>query len=244
MTSKLLLTTALGFFCTFLATGQNQPTVPIYRVTVVDRTVSAVDYQYRNGPTNIDFRGTILLPQAKGGAIVESKAGRTEIDAHFDRLQAPTRYGREYLTYVLWAITPDGHAKNLGEILAGGSDKAHLQVTTDFQAFGLIVTAEPYSAVRQPSDVVVLENVPRPDTIGGTEPIQAKYELLPRGHYTYNVQEGMAAAEANAVRLSPSQYQSVVELYEAQNAVQIAQSAEAGRYAPDTLAKAQNQLGQ
>jgi hypothetical protein len=199
-TSKLLLTTTLGIFCTLAAIAQNpnpiQPNVPIYRVTVVDRTVSAIDYQYRNGPTNIDFRGTVLLPQAKGGAIVESKAGRTEIDAHFDRLLAPTRFGREYLTYVLWAITPDGHAKNLGEILPGSSDKAKLQVTTDLQAFGLIVTAEPYSAVRQPSDVVVLENEPRPDTIGGREPIQAKYELLPRGHYTYNVQEGLAAADA------------------------------------------------
>ena len=86
-------------------------------MTVVDRTVSAVDYQYRNGPTNIDFRGTVLLPQSEGDAMVESKTGRTEIDAHFDRLAAPTRFGREYLTYVLWAITPDGHAKNLGEIL-------------------------------------------------------------------------------------------------------------------------------
>ena len=242
MTSKLLLITALGLFCTLIAAGQN---VPIYRVTVVDRTVSAVDYQYRNGPTNIDFRGTVLLPQSKGGAIVESKTGRTEIDAHFDRLEAPTRFGREYLTYVLWAITPDGHPKNLGEILPGSSDKAHLRVTTSLLAFGMIVTAEPYAAVREPSDVVVMENQPRPDTIGGREPIQAKYELLPRGHYTYNIQEGMqgmAAAEANAVRLSPDRYQSLVEVYEAQNAVQIAQSAGAGQYAPDTFSKAQDQL--
>jgi outer membrane protein OmpA-like peptidoglycan-associated protein len=248
MSSKPLLTTTLGLFCTLAATGQNPPqhnaNVPIYRVTVVDRTVSAVNYQYRNGPTNIDFRGTVLLPQAKGDAIVESKTGRTEIAAHFDRLAAPTRFGREYLTYVLWAITPDGHAKNLGEILPGSSDKAKLLVTTELQAFGMIVTAEPYAAVRLPSDVVVLENQPRPDTIGGLEPIQAKYELLPRGHYTYNVQEGMAIAEANAVKLSPGQYQSVVELYEAQNAVQIAQSAEADRYAADTFGKAQDQLRQ
>jgi flagellar motor protein MotB len=209
---------------------------------VVDRTVSAVDYQYRNGPTNIDFRGTVLLPVAKGGAAVESKPGRTEIDARFDHLQAPTRFGPEYLTYVLWAITPDGHAVNLGEILAGRSDKARLQVTTELQAFGMIVTAEPYAAVRQPSDVVVLENQPRPDTIGNREPIQAKYELLPRGHYTYDVQAGLAAAAANAPRLSTDQYQSVVELYEARNAIAMAQSAEAGRYAPDVLGKAQDLL--
>ena len=243
MTTKLLESITLGLFCTLFATAQYptapRPNVPIYRVTVVDRTITAVDYQYRNGPTNIDFRGTILLPQANGGAIVESKPGRTEIDARFDRLEAPTRFGREYLTYVLWAITPDGHAKNLGEILPGSSDRAHLRVTTDLQAFGLIVTAEPYSAVRQPSDVVVLENQPRPDTIGGREPIQAKYELLPRGHYTYDVQGGLAAAEANAPRLSGDRYQSVVELYEAQNAVQAAQSVGADLYAPDTFGSAQ-----
>ncbi|HTT62264.1 MAG TPA: OmpA family protein [Bryobacteraceae bacterium] len=248
MTSKMLLVTILGLFCTLGALAQNRPahsaTVPIYRVTVVDRTVSAVDYQYRSGPTSIDFRGTVLLPAGKGEATVESKAGRTEIDAHFDHLAAPTRFGREYLTYVIWAITPDGHAINLGEVLPGSSDKARLQVTTHLQAFGMIVTAEPYAAVRQPSDVVVLENQPRPDTIGGREPIQAKYELLPRGHYLYNVQAGLAEAAAPGPRLSRDQYQSVVELYEAQNAVQIAQSADAGRYAPDTLGKAEDLLRQ
>src|SRR5580658_10265153 len=92
-------------------TGQN---VPLYRVTVIERTVKPVNYQYRNGPTQIDFRGTVLLPEAKGDAMVESKAGRTEIDARFDHVAAPTRYGHEYMTYVLWAITPQGHAKNLG----------------------------------------------------------------------------------------------------------------------------------
>ncbi|MGD0362755.1 MAG: OmpA family protein [Bryobacteraceae bacterium] len=241
MAGKLLLGTILGIFCTMAVRAQE---VPIYRVTVVDRTISAVDYQYRNGPTPIDFRGTVLLPQSAGTAIVESKEGRTEIDAHFERLMAPTRFGREYLTYALWAITPDGHARNLGEVLAGSSDKAKLRVTTELQAFGLIVTAEPYAAVRQPSDVVVLENQPRPDTVGGREPIQAKYELLPRGHYTYDVQAGMAAAAVDAPRLSADQYQSVLELYEARNAVQIAQSADAGRYAADTLGKAQDLLRQ
>lgn len=175
---------------------------------------------------------------------MESKAGRTDIDARFDHLSAPTRFGREYLTYVLWAITPEGHARNLGEVMAGSSDKAKLQVTTELPAFGLIVTAEPYAAVRQPSEVVVLENQPRPDTVGGREPIQAKCELLPRGHYTYDVQEGLARADANAPRLSVERYQSLVEIYEARNAVAMAQSADAGRYAPDTLAKAQDLLRQ
>ncbi|HLY15951.1 MAG TPA: OmpA family protein [Bryobacteraceae bacterium] len=229
----------------YAQTGPERPAnVPLYRVTVIDRTVTAVDYQYRSGPTRIDFRGTVLMPPAKGEAMVESKAGRVEVDARFNRLAAPTRFGREYLTYVLWAITPEGHAKNLGEVLPGSSDNAHLRVTTDLQAFGLIVTAEPYSAVRQPSDVVVMENEIRPDTIGRREPIQAKYELLPRGHYTYNVPADFAAAEGNGPKLSMDQYQQIVEVYQAQNALQIAQAAGADQYAPDTYRKAADLLAE
>jgi len=248
MKRNLLVITVLVVFCTVAGRAQSEPgraaSVPLYRVTVIDRTLSAVNYQYRNGPTKIDFRGTVLLPKAKGDATVESKKGRIEIEARFEHLAPPTRFGREYLTYVLWAITPEGHPKNLGEILAGSSDKSRLRVTTDLQAFGLIVTAEPYSAVRQPSDVVVLENQIRPDTIGGSEPIQAKYELLPRGQYTYHVPDNLQAAEGHGARLSMSQYQAVVELYQAQNAVQIAQSAGAEQYAPDTFRKAQDLLRQ
>ena len=222
------------------ATAQN---VPLYRVTVIERTVKAVNYQYRSGmPTQIDFRGTVLLPEGKGDAMVESKAGRTEIDAHFEHVSPPSRYGQEYLTYVLWAITPEGHAKNLGEVLAGSSDKAKLRVTTDLQAFGLIVTAEPYAAVRQPSDVVVMENEIRPDTIGKIEPIQAKYDLLPRGEYTYNVPADLLAAEGNGPRVSMSEYESTVEVYQAQNAVQIAGAMGAAQYAADTFARAQQLL--
>jgi flagellar motor protein MotB len=220
--------------------GQN---VPLYRVTVIERTVKAVNYQYRSGPTQIDFRGTVLLPEARGDATVESKAGRTEVDARFEHVLPPARYGREYLTYVLWAITPEGHAKNLGEVLAGSSDKAKLHVTTDLQAFGLIVTAEPYAAVRQPSDVVVMENQIRPDTVGKTEPIQAKYDLLPRGHYTYNVPADLVAAEGNGPSVPMGRYEELLEVYQAQNAVQIAAAMGAGEYAAETFARAQELLG-
>src|SRR5271170_2907583 len=160
---------------------------PIYHVTVTERTVKAINYQYRNGPTMIDFRGTVLMPKAKGEATVESKQGRSEIDVRFDNLLEPSRFGREYLTYVLWALTPDGRPHNIGEVVANGSDKAHLRVTTDYQAFAMIVTAEPYSAVRLPSDVVILENQVRPDTIGKIEQVTARYELLPRGQYSWQI---------------------------------------------------------
>jgi outer membrane protein OmpA-like peptidoglycan-associated protein len=213
-------------------------TVPLYRVTVVDRNVDAVNYQYRSGPTKIDFRGTVLLSHAKGDATVESKRGRTEIDARFDNLEAPTRFGREYLSYVLWAITPEGAPHNLGELVPDSGNHGHLRVTTDLQVFGMIVTAEPFSSVRQPSDVVVLENHIRPDTLGTAQPIQAKFELLPRGTYTYDVQQGLQNAVSNTPKVSMNQYEALLELYEAQNAVGIAHAAGAEALAPNTFAKA------
>ena len=132
---------------------------PIYRVTVVSRSLEAVNYEHRGGPTPIDFRGTVLLPDAKGSAIIDSHRGSTSIDAKLEHMAPPTRFGREYLTYVLWAISPEGRPKNLGELLVDSSNKAHIKVTTDLQAFGLMVTAEPYYSVTTPSDVVVAENV-------------------------------------------------------------------------------------
>jgi outer membrane protein OmpA-like peptidoglycan-associated protein len=223
------------------STQQHPANVPIYSVTVIGRTVSAVNYQYKTGPTEIGFHGTVLLPEGKGGAVVESKTGRTEIDAHFEHLAASQKFGAEYLTYVLWAITPEGNVRNLGEVLANGSDKAHTRVTTDLQAFGLIMTAEPYAAVRAPSDVVVMENEVRPDTIGGTQPIQARYEFMPRGTYTYNIGAGFPAA---GPKVSMAEYEETIELYQALNAVQIAEAQAAGKYAPEVMTKARQQYEQ
>ena len=245
MSFQIGVTTLSVFLLTYRGWSQTPPpregTVPIYHVTVIDRTISAVNYQYRGGPTEIDFQGTVLLPQAKGDAIVESKSGRTDIDARIEHLESPARFGAEYLTYVLWAITPEGHVKNLGEVMADASDKAHLHVTTDLQAFGLIVTAEPYNSVRLPSDVVVAENRVRPDTIGSTEPIHARFELLPRGTYTYNVPADLRGLN-NGPKVSMDKYEQMVEIYQAQNAVQIAQSQGADRYAADVLEKAEREL--
>ncbi len=108
--------------------------------------------------------------------------GYIEIEVEFDNLQPATKNGAEYLTYVLWAITPEGRTANLGEVLLNGT-KSKLDVTTELQVFGLVVTAEPYFAVTQPSDLVVMENVVRADTKGKIEEIDAKYELLQRGQY-------------------------------------------------------------
>jgi outer membrane protein OmpA-like peptidoglycan-associated protein len=209
---------------------------------VIERTAKAVNYFYRSGPTKIDFRGTVLLPESKGNATVESRRGRTEIDASFEHLKASQRFGYEYLTYVLWAITPEGRPHNLGEIVADHSDNGHLHVSTDLQAFALIVTAEPYSAVRKPSDVVVMENELRPDTAGSTETVNAKYELLPRGQYTWDVSAPLKQALANAPKVSQREYEALSELYQAQNAVGVATAAKADQLAPDTFVKAKQLL--
>src|SRR5262245_61629073 len=208
---------------------------PIFRVTVVGRTVQAINYRPRSGETKVDLVGTALLPQAHGFAEVSGKKGHIEIDAHFDRMQPATRFGPEYLTYVLWAITPEGRASNLGEVQIKGDD-TRIEVTTDLQAFALIVTAEPYFAVAQPSDAVVMENVVRDSTQGTVETVQAKYELLTRGSYLLD-QAGSYKAKA----VDPG---APLDLAEARNALDLARIAKADRYASDTFAKAQSLLSQ
>jgi outer membrane protein OmpA-like peptidoglycan-associated protein len=204
--------------------------VPIYRVTVVARTMKAINYNHRSGSTRIGFRGTALMPQARGEAKVESKRGVIKIDAGMEKLDPATKFGPEYLTYVMWAITPEGRATNVGEVLLNG-DKSKLDATTELQSFGLMITAEPYFAVTQPSDVVVMENFVRQDTVGTIEQLDAKFELLQRGQYTLNVNP----ADIRAFSLDRKV---PLELYEARNAVQIARWTGAQRYAADTYGKA------
>jgi flagellar motor protein MotB len=215
-----------------------RPQQPVYRVTIVQRTTPAINYTHRSEPTKIDFHGTALLPQAYGDAVIENRRGATMIDARFKDVPPPTRFGPQYLTYVVWSISPEGRAQSVGELILNGSDKGHLQASTPMQSFALIVTAEPYFSVSQPSDVVVMENALRPETIGEVQQVNATYELLPRKEYTYSIppvrQVGVAGPE-----LSMQEYEATLATYQAQNAIQIARAAGADRYAPDRLAHAQ-----
>jgi outer membrane protein OmpA-like peptidoglycan-associated protein len=207
-----------------------------YQVTLVGKTITSVSYQHRSGSTMIDFRGTPLLPLAQGDAKVDSKQGSIVISANFKNLQSAQMFGKEYLTYVLWAITPEGKPSNLGELVLDGA-KSKLTATTTLQSFGMIVTAEPYFAVNVPSDVVVLENALRADTVGTSEQVTANYELLKRGQYTYD----MSKAREPITDMSPK---TPLELYEARNAVAIAQSAGADTLAPDAYQKAVGSLNE
>jgi outer membrane protein OmpA-like peptidoglycan-associated protein len=198
---------------------------PTFRVTVVSRNVQAVNYKHRGGATKLDFAGTDLMPAANGQAKVESKKGYIEIEVEFGNLQKPTTFGNEYLTYILWAISPEGRAINLGEVLVGDNSRSKLDVTTDLQAFALVVTAEPYYAVRQPSNVVVIENVIREDTKGTFEAMNTKYELLERGGY---IPTGYKFDPVVLNTKLP------LEFFEARNALRIAQSEGAERYASDS----------
>src|SRR5215813_13998795 len=222
----------LAIFCSLAA--QSQTSAP--PANNVSRTTKAVNYRHTGEATKIDFHGTELMQQASGEAKVESKKNRVEIDANFNNVDDATRFGLEYLTYVLWAISPQGRAVNLGElVLKNGS--AHVKAITDMQTFGLIVTAEPYFAVSQPGDTVIMENLLRPDTKGKEENIVATYELLGRGIYSSSntrIENAIFGVDRKTPRA----------LFEARNALRIARIALANKYAAGTMTKAEQQLSQ
>ncbi len=233
MNTKFLLAIGITLSMSAFAQTNSQTTgvveplspMPIFRVNVVSRSVQAVNYKHRSGASKVDFAGTDLMPSANGEAKVNSKRGSIEIEAEFGNLQQPTTFGNEYLTYVLWAISPEGRAVNVGEVLVGDNHRSKVNVTTDLQAFALVVTAEPYYAVRQPSNVVVLENVVREDTKGTSEALNAKYELMERGGY---IPTGYKFDPVVLNARLP------LEFFEARNALRIAQSEGAEQYASDT----------
>jgi outer membrane protein OmpA-like peptidoglycan-associated protein len=211
--------------------------IPTYRVTVVERTTEAVDYRDRGGTTQVDIKGTTLTPKITGTAKVTGHTGRLAIDANVHGLQPPRTFGPEYLTYVLWAITPEGRATNLGEMIPNDDGNSRVQVTSGLQVFGMIVTAEPYFAVTRPSNLVVAENIVRNDTAGGIHPINTKFDLIEKGQYTQHLTPDQLPA-TTADKKVP------LQLLEAENAIAIATAAGADQYAVDTLGKAKAFLAQ
>src|SRR5246127_5857791 len=216
--------------------NQENSQTPVFRISVYARSTKAVNYRNRGGSTSLAIKGTNLEPDISGRAKVDSKAGRLVIDVELNHVQRPDpKFGGQYLTYVLWAITPEGRAVNLGEVLPNGNGKDKLTVTTDLQAFGLIVTAEPYFSVTHPSDVVVAENVVLQNTKGFEVPIDAKFDVLEGKEYTIDVPvEQLPSTQASA--------DVPLDLLEARNAVAIAKAAGAQQYAASSLEKAEDML--
>jgi outer membrane protein OmpA-like peptidoglycan-associated protein len=234
--NKFVYTSALSLLCVhgaYAAPQQRERTrdsqAPSLINIRVSRTVQAVNYRDR-ASTKIDFRGTPLMPRAEGKADIEAKRGRVGIKAELEHLELPSTFGSAYLTYVLWAISPEGNPNNLGEVVLDGN-KSKLEVTTNLQTFAVIVTAEPYFAVSFPSEVVVIENVVRGDTKGSVSTVDARFELLKRGVY-----DDMRLERFTTDASAP------LSLYEARNALRIAKAQGAAQYAPESWAKAEDAM--
>ena len=215
--------------------AQEGSQMPVFRVNVYARSAKAVNYRHRGGSTTVDFKGTSLMPAITGKAKVDGKAGRLAIDVELNHVERPARLGGQYLTYVLWAVTPEGRAVNLAEVLPGDNGKSRMNVTTDLQAFGLIVTAEPYFSVTHPSNEIVAENIILQATKGFEETIDAKFDVLEGGQYTIDV----AADQLPSAQAQPNV---PLDLLEARDAVMIAKAAGAEQYASSSIMKAEDML--
>jgi outer membrane protein OmpA-like peptidoglycan-associated protein len=236
MTSLLVLQAQIPSAPQPPAPAESMPpgaTVPLYRVTVVQGSAKAINYRNLKSSTKIGLKGTVLSPEASGVAKVKSEKEGIRIIAKVEKLPPPSTLGGEFLTYVLWGISPEGRATNLGEIALNKHGNGKIKVTEGLQSFGLVVTAEPYFAVSQPSDAVVMENVVDERSAGQVELIEAKYELLKRGQYTLNL-----ASSAPIVMDEKTPF----DVYQARNAVNIARATGAQAFAGEAFGKAEGFL--
>ena len=229
----LLVAGAGCHFASAQTVGSEEKPQALYQITVTSRSTKAINYRV-NTSTKVDFRGTPLMPNAEGEASVRSRDGYVEVKADLKNLESATRFGTEYLTYVLWAVTPEGRAISLGEVRPERG-RARLQVTSKLQTFGMIVTAEPYFAVTMPSNVVVLENVPRHDTKGMQTEIDAKFELIERGQYVLN-------ANPEDLKPLPQDPNTPFDVVQARNAIRLARIAKADKYAASSFQRATSLL--
>ena len=229
-----IATVMVGLF--LISTGtiwpQSEKSVP--ESNLISKSTKAIGYQVGGGSTKVNLKGTDLMPQAQGEAKVEAKKGITNIEVKLlgMGMAQPGGFGTEFLTYVVWVVSPDGRTSNIGEILFNQQGQGELKTTTQLQTFSLIVTAEPYFAVRRPSELVILENEVRKDTKGKIFPV-TDYKLMKRGQYQ---------KMANPLALSLDLKNVPLEMYEARNAVQIAKDNDADKYAADIFSKAEASL--
>jgi outer membrane protein OmpA-like peptidoglycan-associated protein len=218
--------------CTASAQSEQQSTQNVPASNLTTRSVKAIGYKVNGGSTKVDLMPTDLMPQATGEAKVEAKTGATNIEVTLRNMQQPSKLGAEFLTYVLWAVTPDGRAGNTGEIVINKNGEGKLNATAPSQTFALIITAEPYFAVRVPSEMVVLENETRKNTKGQIFAVN-DFKLMKRAQYE---------KLGNPLAMTPDLKAVPLEVYEARNAVDIARSRGADKDAPEIFTKAASSL--
>lgn len=226
---RLALIAALAVSAS-LASAQNKKEIPA--ADVINKSIKAVGYEVGGGATKVIFLGTSAAPQASGEAKVEAKTGGTSIELKVTSMPQPTTLGAEFLTYVLWTVTPDGNTTNIAEIPIDNQGNGKLSAKAQSQTFAMIVTAEPYFAVQLPSEVVVLENDTKKNTKGKIYP-DNDYKLMKRSQYS---------KMGNPLALTPDLKKVPLDMYEARNAVDIAKSQKAEQYAPEVLSKAVSSL--
>ena len=222
---RLALIAALAVSAS-LASAQNKKEIPA--ADVINKSIKAVGYEVGGGATKVIFLGTSAAPQARGEAKVEAKTGGTSIELKVTSMPQPTTLGAEFLTYVLWTVTPDGNTTNIAEVPIDNQGNGKLSAKAQSQTFAMIVTAEPYFAVQLPSEVVVLENDTKKNTKGKIYP-DNDYKLMKRSQYS---------KMGNPLALTPDLKKVPLDMYEARNAVDIAKSQKAEQYAPEVLSKA------
>ena len=232
-TPQSTTTTTETVTTTTISASSGHNAQPASAAPPVFRTIQAMHYRIQGGSTKVDFRGSELMQRGSGEAKVEGKKTNFEIDARFEGFEDATKFGFEYLTYVLWAVSPQGRPVNLGELTLDHHGNAQVKAYTDLQSFGMIVTAEPYFAVTQPGNMVVAES----STVSGasSENIDAKFELIARGTYSStntHIQDAIFGMDTRTP----------LELFEARNAMRIAYNASGEKYAASIVAKASQQL--
>ena len=233
MTASLKRSLYVLALCTFTSStslAQSSQAPPASDVT--GRSIKAIGYQVGGGGTTVDLKSSGLVSGASGEAKVEAKASVTTVEAKVSGLKIPTPLGPEFLAYVVWAVSTEGRAVNLGEVRPNDDGRGELKVTTQLQSFSLFVTAEPYASVRQPSEMLVLENDVRKSTKGRLFVVE-DYKLMKRSQYQKRENPLALTLDLKSVPL---------EMYQARNAVEIAKSRGAEKYAPEILSKAQGGL--
>ena len=224
LVSILMLITGLTAVCSLAAAQQASD--------VINKSTKAVGYQVGGGSTKIDLRGTDLLPSAFCEAEVEAKQGSTTIEVDCKNMASPTKFGAEFLTYVLWAVSPEGRTINLGELAVKANGEGERKTSTPAQMFSLIITAEPYFAVRMPSELVILENDLRKNTKGKIFEVN-NYTLMRKAQYQ---------KKENPLALTMDLKKVPLQMYEARNALEIAKSNGSEKYAPEIFTKAEASL--